>query len=88
MLDFGKEEHKEEWYTNMVPNGRIPMIVDHWNNDKVVWESNSVMKYLASRYDIEKQQAREIAESLVDEQGTWDSELAWKEVLVVSQGIV
>ncbi|CAG7848106.1 Glutathione S-transferase 2; AltName: Full=GST-II [Serendipita indica DSM 11827] len=54
LLDFGKGEHKEEWYRKMMPNGRIPMIVDHWNNDKIVWESNAVMKYIAGRYDTEK----------------------------------
>jgi glutathione S-transferase len=35
-----------------MPNGRIPALVDHWNNDKVVWESNAMLKYIA-RYDTE-----------------------------------
>jgi glutathione S-transferase len=29
----------------------IPTIVDHDNNDFVIWESNSVIKYLVDRYD-------------------------------------
>lgn len=37
----------------MMPNGRIPALVDHWNDDKVVWESNAMLKYLC-RYDTEK----------------------------------
>ncbi|KAG9049309.1 Glutathione S-transferase 2, partial [Serendipita sp. 407] len=36
LLDFGRQEQKEEWYRKMMPNGRIPALVDHWNNDKVV----------------------------------------------------
>jgi glutathione S-transferase len=35
-----------------MPNGRIPALVDHWNNGKVVWESNAMLKYIA-RYDTE-----------------------------------
>jgi len=54
VLDFSKKEQKEEWYVKMMPNGRIPAIVDHWNNDKVVWESNSIIKYVANKYDTEK----------------------------------
>lgn len=37
-----------------MPNGRIPAIQDHWNNGKVVWESNAVLKYLVQRYDTER----------------------------------
>src|SRR5262245_35085970 len=53
LLDFGKQEQKEEWYRKMTPNGRIPAIVDHWNNDKVVWESNAVLRYIVNCYDSE-----------------------------------
>jgi len=35
-----------------MPNGKIPALVDHWNNDKVVWESNAILQYIA-RYDTE-----------------------------------
>jgi glutathione S-transferase len=53
LLDFGKKEQKEAWYCKIMPNGRIPALVDHWNNDKIVWESNAMLKYIATRYDTE-----------------------------------
>lgn len=54
LLDFGKQEQKEDWYTRMMPNGRIPVLQDHWNSGKVVWESNAMLKYIAERYDTER----------------------------------
>jgi glutathione S-transferase len=36
------------------PNGRIPTLVDHSNNDEVIWESNAILKYIAERFDKEK----------------------------------
>jgi glutathione S-transferase len=36
-LDFGKKEHKEPEYLKLNPNGRIPTIIDHHNNDFTVW---------------------------------------------------
>lgn len=38
----------------MMPNGRIPVLQDHWNSGKVVWESNAMLKYIAERYDTER----------------------------------
>jgi len=32
------------------PNGRVPAIIDHTNNDKVVWESGAILLYLAERF--------------------------------------
>jgi glutathione S-transferase len=52
VLDFAKQEQKSEAYVASMPNGRIPALVDHWNNDKVVWEGNAMLKYIA-RYDTE-----------------------------------
>ncbi|KAG8819121.1 Glutathione S-transferase 2 [Serendipita sp. 401] len=54
ILDFAKEEQKTEEYRKLNPNGRIPTLVDHSNNDEVIWESNAILKYLADRYDTEK----------------------------------
>jgi len=54
ILDFAKEEHKTEEYRKLNPNGRIPTLVDHSNNDEVVWESNAILKYIAERYDTDK----------------------------------
>ena len=36
-LDFGKGEHKAPDYLKINPNGRIPAIIDHQNNDFIVW---------------------------------------------------
>ena len=36
-LDFNKGEHKAPEYTKYNPNGRIPAIIDHKNNDYVLW---------------------------------------------------
>lgn len=54
ILDFAKEEQKTEEYGKLNPNGRIPTLVDHSNNDEVIWESNAILKYIAERYDTEK----------------------------------
>lgn len=32
-------------------NGRVPAIIDHTNNDHIVWESGAILLYLAERFD-------------------------------------
>ncbi len=44
-MQFGKNNEPE--YLAMNPNGRVPTLVD---GDYVLWESNSVMRYLAMAY--------------------------------------
>ena len=36
-LDFNKLEQKAPEYTQYNPNGRIPTLIDHKNNDFTVW---------------------------------------------------
>lgn len=36
-FDFQKGEHKAEGHTKYNPNGRIPTLIDHKNNDFVLW---------------------------------------------------
>ena len=36
-LDFQKGEQKAPDYVKINPNGRIPAIIDHHNNDFTVW---------------------------------------------------
>lgn len=54
MLDFGANEQKSPEYMKLNPNGRIPTIVDHWNDDFVVWESNAMITYITEKYDKER----------------------------------
>ena len=44
-MQFGK--NNEAAYLAMNPNGRVPTLVD---GDYVLWESNSVMRYLCLAY--------------------------------------
>lgn len=48
-IDFDKREQKEPWYLKINPNGRIPAIVDHGNDDFAVFESGALMIYLAEK---------------------------------------
>jgi glutathione S-transferase len=48
-IDFEKREQKEPWYLKINPNGRIPAIVDHGNDDFAVFESGALMIYLAEQ---------------------------------------
>lgn len=50
-LQFDKGEHKAPEYTKHNPNGRVPALVDHANNDFVVWESAAILLYLGEKYD-------------------------------------
>ena len=36
-LDFQKGEQKASEYTKYNPNGRIPTLIDHANDDFVLW---------------------------------------------------
>ncbi|KAI5474391.1 glycosylphosphatidylinositol transamidase [Pseudohyphozyma bogoriensis] len=53
-LDFAGGENKGEAYTKINPNGRIPALIDHENDDFTVWESGACLLYLVDHYDKEK----------------------------------
>jgi len=53
-LNLDQGHHKEPEFTKYNPNGRIPAIVDHDNDDIVIWESASIIRYLVDRYDQDK----------------------------------
>ncbi|GAA6008279.1 hypothetical protein JCM10207_000065 [Rhodosporidiobolus poonsookiae] len=52
-LAFDKAEQKGDEFLKINPNGRIPALVDHQNNDFAVWESKACLLYLVNKYDKE-----------------------------------
>ncbi|GJJ09228.1 hypothetical protein Clacol_003450 [Clathrus columnatus] len=50
--EFGDGENgvKAPDFIAINPNGRVPAIIDHTNNDKIVWESGAILLYLAERF--------------------------------------
>ena len=48
-IRLAENEQKQEWYLRLNPNGRIPTIVDHDNDDFVVFESGAILIYLAEK---------------------------------------
>ncbi len=42
-LALDKGEQKQDWYMQVNPNGRIPAIVDHDNDDFAVFESGAIL---------------------------------------------
>ena len=48
-LHFDKNEQKAPEFLKLNPNGRIPVIVDHDNEEFVLAESGAILLYLAER---------------------------------------
>ncbi|KAK2814473.1 hypothetical protein FQN49_008175 [Arthroderma sp. PD_2] len=54
-IDISKNTQKEPWFLEINPNGRIPAITDTFTDGKKIsiFESGSILQYLADRYDTE-----------------------------------
>ena len=52
-LDFGDDKAKgvKGDFLKINPNGRVSALVDHQNNDFVIWESGAILYYLVEKYD-------------------------------------
>lgn len=48
-INLGEREQKQPWFLAINPNGRIPAIIDHDNDDFAVFESGAILIYLARR---------------------------------------
>lgn len=48
-IRLSQRQQKEDWYLKLNPNGRIPTIIDHDNDNFVVFESGAIMIYLAEK---------------------------------------
>ncbi|KAL7266688.1 hypothetical protein RUND412_010758 [Rhizina undulata] len=44
---------KQEPYITINPNGRVPALIDHNNNDYAIFESGAIILYLVEKYDTE-----------------------------------
>ncbi|KAH8081332.1 glutathione S-transferase C-terminal-like protein [Cristinia sonorae] len=52
-LNVWAGEQKSPEYLKVNPNGRVPALIDHKNNDYTLWESGAILLYLTDKYDAE-----------------------------------
>jgi len=48
-IKLSEKEQKAAWYLELNPNGRIPTLIDHDNDDFVIFESGAILIYLAEK---------------------------------------
>ncbi|KAF9046416.1 glutathione S-transferase [Panaeolus papilionaceus] len=52
-IDISQNIQKEPWFVALNPNGRIPVLVDRQRDNFTVFETASILLYLAQHYDVE-----------------------------------
>ncbi|KZT19595.1 glutathione S-transferase, partial [Neolentinus lepideus HHB14362 ss-1] len=52
-VDVEAGDQKKSPFVDLNPNGRIPAIIDHSNDDFVLWESDAILLYVVNKYDKE-----------------------------------
>ncbi|PYH94528.1 glutathione S-transferase family protein [Aspergillus ellipticus CBS 707.79] len=71
----GKGTVKDPEYTsNVNPNGRVPALIDHDNGDFTVFESGTILRYLADKYD----PSGKLGGTTVEERAEVNQWLAWQ----------
>lgn len=50
-VDFSKDEQKSTAFLELNPNGRIPVLIDHEEDDFVVIESGAILLHLAEKHE-------------------------------------
>ena len=48
-IKLSEKEQKQDWYVRLNPNGRIPTLIDHDNDDFAIFESGAILIYLAEK---------------------------------------
>ena len=49
-ISLSDRVQKEDWYVALNPNGRIPTLVDHDEDDFAIFESGAILIYLAEKF--------------------------------------
>jgi hypothetical protein len=50
-VDIFRGEHKEEWFKELNPNSKIPVLIDHENDNLVIMEGQAILQYLVKKFD-------------------------------------
>lgn len=60
-VNLGKTEHKDSWFLEINPNGRIPALTDVLPDGTPIklFESGSIQQYLVARYDPQRKMSYE-----------------------------
>ena len=51
VIDIGDGVQKDPWFTELGPNGRVPVLVDHDNGGIALMEGQAILQYLVRKYD-------------------------------------